>query len=448
MQVDLQDTIAAIASAAGGSLRGIVRISGPQAVASVAHCFRGAEPLDQISRSTVIRGQLSVQPAVTVPCDLYLWPTQRSYTRQPSAELHTIGSPPLLQMALRRLCTHGARLARPGEFTLRAFLAGRLDLTQAEAVLGVIDAQNSDQLDQALTQLAGGLSQPLNELRRQLIDLCADLEAGLDFVEDDITFVSQDELHQRLLTAGRQLRQLTDQLDTRHVDNAIPRVALVGRPNAGKSSLLNALLDSDAAMVSTVAGTTRDYVTDVVQLDGLPVRLVDTAGLEPDILSGPDQAAQLHTRQQLAQAQLLIHCLDSSESRSAEPLDAGPQKRLLVVTKSDLPAAFDPPAGAIFTSAKLRTGLDQLRASIRNRLAADAASSHHILSSTAARCRDSLRQSVESIDRAIALNRTKAGDELIAAEIRWALNQLGEVVGEVYTDDILDRVFSRFCIGK
>ena len=206
----LDDTIAAVASAAGGGARGIVRLSGPQAVEIVSRCFR---PLDasvgwkRFEHATAIPGRVSFQrcsdsepssPSAELTADLFLWPTRRSYTRQPLAEIHTLGSPPLLQAVLQSICAAGARLAEPGEFTLRAFLAGRIDLTQAEAVLGVIDAADRRQLHAALTQLAGGLSQPLLELRSELLDLLADLEAGLDFVEDDIRFIAPAELKNRL----------------------------------------------------------------------------------------------------------------------------------------------------------------------------------------------------------------------------------------------------------
>src|SRR5438045_8027325 len=197
MTFDLDDTIAAIASAPGGALRGIVRLSGPQAMACVAGLVRlhDGEARSSIAAPTCRRAVMQVSPELgDVPLVLYLWPTDRSYTRQPSAELHLPGSPPILEAVLAAVCQSGARLARPGEFTLRAFLAGRLDLTQAEAVLGVIDAGNRQELDAALSQLAGGLAKPLAMLRGQLLDLLAHLEAGLDSTDEDIDCISITEM--------------------------------------------------------------------------------------------------------------------------------------------------------------------------------------------------------------------------------------------------------------
>src|SRR5204862_8124866 len=169
----------------------------------------------------------------SLPAIIYLWPTARSYTRQPLAEIYLPGSPPLLDLAVRTLCTHGARLAEPGEFTLRAFLAGRLDLTQAEAVLGVIDARGSEELDTALAQLAGGLARPLHQLRDELLQLLAELEAGLDFVDEDIEFVSPLELIERLQSAGDLLDEISQQMASRHIANNGQQIALVGPPNVG-----------------------------------------------------------------------------------------------------------------------------------------------------------------------------------------------------------------------
>ena len=208
MHVD--ETIVAIASCPYGGLRGIVRVTGPDTVNCLRSIFRGNDDLSwwQVGRATRIPGAVLLAPPLgDAPCDLFLWPTERSYTRQPTAELHTLGASPLLQAVMKTVCQQGARLARPGEFTLRAFLAGRLDLAQAEAVLGVIDAVDDRQLEVALAQLAGGLSGPLTTLRDTLLNLCADLEAGLDFVDEDIQFISTEQLDRQLHAAqiGQQL---------------------------------------------------------------------------------------------------------------------------------------------------------------------------------------------------------------------------------------------------
>src|SRR5262249_27089380 len=314
----------------------------------VARCFRAddrAIELQHVRRACVIAGQIIRGPAADrppwdqfqLPCDLFLWPTRRSYTRQPLAEVHTFGSPPLLDAVLRALCDAGARLARPGEFTLRAFLAGRIDLMQAEAVLGVIDAADRRQLQSALEQLAGGLSRPLNGLRNDLLDLLADLEAGLDFVEEDIRFVSPEELAARLKSALDLLEQSSCQLAARGTGDGLARVALAGAPNAGKSSLFNALVGNSAAIVSAHPGTTRDYLVAKIDADGLPIELVDTAGVDTtcserlpwrsEISSDQHRpsgsaetsaetsiaaSAQARARQQREQAGLRLLCVDAT----------------------------------------------------------------------------------------------------------------------------------------
>lgn len=455
----IDDTIAAIATATGGAARAIVRVSGPNILAIVRAIFEPAEPTDWSSLLVATRIPGNVQITLdgrrelqSLPCDLFLWPTKLSYTRQPVAEFHTLGSPPLVEAVLRTVCSAGARLAEPGEFTLRAFLAGRIDLVQAEAVLGVIDAADRRQLDAALAQMAGGLTRPLQAVRDELLDLLADLEAGLDFVEEDIRFLSAADLERRLETAAQTIGRLAAQMQSRARTDVEPRVALVGSPNVGKSSLFNALAAGATALVSDAPGTTRDYLAARLDLDGLACMLIDTAGFDN---SAGDQilsvAAQL-MKAQRETADLELLCLDSSRPvnawESAQLLRT--QQHMVVFTKSDLPGDCSRLNGAIATSVVTGFGLNELRATIRSRLGAAAGetSPAGVVAATAVRCRESLRLAGESLERAHEIARRQAGDELIAGEIRAALSELGKVVGAIYTDDLLDRIFSRFCIGK
>lgn len=450
------DTIAAIASAAGGAARGIVRISGPQAIPIASSGWNSPVPLGDIREPTAVSGQLRLPELHSpLPVTLYCWPDARSYTRQPTVEIHTLGSPPLVELVLQHALRSGARLAEPGEFTLRSFLAGRLDLTQAEAVLGLIDARHQRQFDTALVQLAGGLSTPLARLREQLLELLAHLEAGLDFATEDIQFISADELDAQLRSAAEHVSAIAAQMQTRREANDIPRVVLYGWPNVGKSSLFNALTRQEHALVSPLSGTTRDYLAAELHSGGFVCRLIDTAGVEPSRGDPTISAAAQQMRdEQQAVSQLNLLCLDCTrplndwerqELFQQEPDDRG---KLVVLTKADGPRLLDAaPQGATATSAATGEGLPRLLQRLKELLTEEGADLSAV-ASTAARCGESLRLAAECLERARALAIGGGFEELVAAEVRAALVEIGKVVGAVYTDDVLDRIFSRFCIGK
>jgi tRNA modification GTPase len=479
----LDDTIAAIASPPGGAARGIVRISGPNTLACLAPLFRdeGRHTLAPVETPTALAGCLNLPDlAAPLPCDLYLWPEGRSYTGQPVAEAHTLGSQPLVEILVRALCRTGARLAEPGEFTLRAFLAGRIDLTQAEAVLGVIDATDRRELDVALTQLAGGLARPLDQLRDELLDLLAHLEAGFDFADEDLPFITPERLAAQCDKAARSVEKLTRRMTSRREGDAALRAVLIGRPNAGKSSLFNILACDAGAIVSERPGTTRDYLTAELDLDGVACRLVDTAGLESDlplpgdaeslVLAAQAQpkapalragdpeslvlAAQAVSRRQSRQAHVQLVCIESARPlgdwERSQLACATDGRRLVVITKVDLTGGDAPFAAssAIRTSSVTGEGIPLLRAALRRAVLEAAGCDAEVVAGTAARCRQSLHAAGEALDRAGRLVCHGRGEELIAAEIRLAIEELGRVVGAVCADDVLDRVFSRFCVGK
>lgn len=459
MPYSIDDTIVALASAPGGAVRGVVRVSGPDTLACLLACFRPESPaidLQSLVLPRVVPGSFDLgAPLGPLPCDLFFWPTARSYTRQISAELHTIGSPPLLDAAVQALCRHGARMAEPGEFTLRAFLAGRLDLTQAEAVLGVVDARDAQSLDVALAQLAGGLASPLGNLRCELLDLLADLEAGLDFADEDIAFLGDRDAADRLAHAQQSLDTVLRQISQRGTATRELRVVLRGWSNVGKSSLINALSDGDVAIVSDVAGTTRDYVSRQFSWNGLQGVLIDTAGVDdPDPHDAIGSQAQLLADAQRQQADLELLCLDASRELNswelAELNDTSCAARLIVWTKVDLGYATQRPAShnEAFTSSRTGSGIDPLRSRICELLVTAAAPPTLVVASTAGRCHSSLEAAIQHLNAARSLLLSSGGHELVAFELREALDQIGRVVGAVYTDDILDRVFQRFCIGK
>jgi tRNA modification GTPase len=469
---NLDDTIAAIASPSGGALRGVVRLSGPNLLTCLTQCFRARnrQELPRRGPPLCIPGELRIArfelETMCLPGDLFLWPTAKSYTRQPAAEFHTIGSLPLLAEALAAICRAGARPAEPGEFTLRAFLAGRIDLAQAEAVLGVVDARDTSHLQRALQQLAGGLSRPLASLREDLLNLLADLEAGLDFAEEEIEFVPRGRVASLLADASRQVARIAGQLRSRGELGTAVRVVLIGPPNAGKSSLFNMMVERFAApkkaehpaIVTPIPGTTRDYLIARIHLEGVICELVDTAGQPATPAGAIDQAASQLAIKQQEQADIVLVCLpvDSPDWPALPPATATSSHRILVITKSDLqPPPARPIADAtrgeaspIRTSCVTGTGCDDLAAAIRLGAAGGPAPADSAVSATALRCRDSLRRAAATLERARQLALLESGDELVAAEIRGALVELGTVVGTVYTDDILDRIFGKFCIGK
>jgi tRNA modification GTPase len=488
----LDDTIAAIASPPGGAARGIVRISGPQAIDCLERLFR-AVPISEsgagvasppprpgrascddtrsgeteLDRGRALRSLQSPHAVVgelrmaelhsPLPCEAYVWPDGRSYTGQPVVEIHTLGSPPLLQLVLRSVCAAGARLAGPGEFTLRAFLAGRIDLTQAEAVLGVIDADDPHALNVALAQLAGGLARPLSRLRDTLVDLLAHVEAGFDFADEDLAFITHEDLDRQLAAACRQLAGVRRQVAARGEATDAICAVLVGRPNTGKSSLFNVLSGNRAALVSDHPGTTRDYLTADIDLDGVKCRLVDTAGTGDERPAAGDarratvdQTAHSLATEQRRAAQVQVLCLDATRTLDAwerSELAGNGDQRIIVLTKCDARRQTDCQQFAMETSSVTGQGIAALRGELRRRTLAAGENRGDVVAGTAARCAESLRLAARALRRARRVA-TARQEDLAAAEMRAALEELDKVVGAVYTEDVLDRIFSRFCVGK
>ena len=453
MSLAVDDTIAAIATAAGRGLRGIVRLSGPSTRSCLDKSLRGgaAGPAG-VSSASCSQVHFHCPPPIgEIPCQLYFWPTSRSYTRQVSAEIHVPGSAVLLDCVLEQLCCNGARLARPGEFTLRAFLAGRIDLTQAEAVLGVIHASGKEELDQSLGQLAGGLASPLQQLRSSLLDLLAELEAGLDFVEDEIRFISPRELDQQLHKAQQQLDDVASTLESRRGSETDYRVVIAGAPNVGKSTLFNRLAESATALVSSQPGTTRDYLSCQVNLGDARCLLVDTAGLDSaTAMDAVGHASQQASGEQRQAADLVVFCIDGSRAPrpwEQELASSGEPDWLVIVTKSDQPIHPQAAPLGIPVSSQQGEGLEQLQQQMIRRIG-ETRRPAHAARLTATRCQQTIRQASESLASARQLVADMRGGELVAVEVRFALDAVGQVTGEISTDEILDRIFSRFCIGK
>ncbi|HZT79997.1 MAG TPA: GTPase [Gemmataceae bacterium] len=443
MLPDPQDTIVALSSAPGPGGRAVVRLSGPGALRVAASVFTAPGPILPGARR-LYPGQAALPGvAAPLPADLYAWPAPHSYTGQEMAELHTVSCPPLVELLVAQLLAAGARAAGPGEFTQRAFLAGKLDLTRAEAVRAVIEAGSRDELKSALAQLAGGIAGPLQRLRADLLDLLADVEAALDFADEDLRFVGTEELLNRLAAALAAVTLAGKQLEGRSVGGRPFRVALAGRPNAGKSSLFNALCGSAAALVSPAPGTTRDYLVARLDLGGVAAELIDTPGWQ-EADGGLAGQAQALGRDQVGQADLVLLCVEAGRTPDAE------ERRLLregaavvgLATKCDL---GEPAAGLLATSASAGTGLGGLRDLLAERARAHARPAS---APSLSRCRHHVAACLEHLRRAHGHVLFEDAPELLALELRGALDQLGEMVGAVYSDDLLDRIFSRFCIGK
>ena len=454
MRFDTESTICAIATGAEGAFRGAIRVTGPDSVAVVAKaCSLWLSQLGCISRASRLQQTIELPSLGPIDVDIFVWPDSRSYTGQPSVELHCLGNIIILQSIQSRLIENGAVLAQPGEFTLRAFLAGRLDLTQCEAVLGVIHATNDRSLNVALSQLAGGLSEPLSQLRTSLVNLLADIEAGLDFVEEDISFICQSQIISRLDDAITVVHELLFQMESRAAQTVHLQVAIVGPPNAGKSSLINAMANHPVSIVSPEPGTTRDYVRLRLDLGEVVIDVLDTAGLENEEGTTPQALAQELTQKQIENADLVLYCLSVDDSESLEcKLDQFQAPTWLVRTKCDLEST-----GRILTrnyarefsvSTMHRLSAKRISNELREWATAKLESANQVLPLTAARCQASLSNAVQALLYAKDATENQRGDEVIASEIRLALEEIGLVAGTVYTDDILDALFSRFCIGK
>jgi len=466
VSLDVDDTIVAIASAPGPGLRGIVRVTGPKTLELVETLFENYDSprFPNRSRPTLVQGQMTIDQGLKVNIGLYLWPTDRSYTRQPTAEFHLIGSRPVLEMVLNKICGHGARLARPGEFTLRAFLSGRIDLTQAEAVLAVIDSSGEQQLDTALRQMAGGLAGPLGSIRDDLIGALAELEAGLDFVEEDIEFITRSQLLKQLEYTGKALETIQEQISLRDRGTEASRVVLWGEPNSGKSSLFNSLLGTQQSIVTEVAGTTTDFLVGELILKSMKLDLVDTAGAEKRSEYISSQAQQ-HRIEQQEQADAGLFCIDSFRETTRwekEQLSNLTTSCVVVLTKLDLHSStskrlnnlsqeirslgFGGPI--VSTSSESGVGLESLAEEISLAVINSQSPDQSIVGTTVLRASESLRDASAAVEHAKDALIHRLGDELVASEIRRSLEALGQVVGAIYTDDILDLVFGRFCIGK
>ena len=453
------DTIAAIATPPGQAGIGIVRLSGPEAQAIAGKFFRPATHRTfPLPTHHLILGQIISSDTGQVVDEVLLTAMHgpHSYTREDVVEIHCHSGYAVLRQVLHLALQHGARLAEPGEFTLRAFLSGRLDLTQAEAVLEIIEARSSACLKVAAAHLAGGLGRKMTELREAFLDVLARIEADLDFGEE-VAPLEYDELLSPLQSLQLDIAALGHSYGQGRLLREGLQVVLAGRPNVGKSSLLNQLLQTDRALVTDIPGTTRDVIAEHLVIQGLPVCLVDTAGLR-QAHNKVEELGIERTRQQLSQADLVLYLMDASEpwhAEDAEQLAAlAEQPALLVLNKIDLPVKVDQssvPATwshpIVKVSALTGAGLPALKEAIFAAALGDSSPvSPQVV--TQARHKQHLERCQEALNRALDLIRTGQPPELLALELQTGVQELGAILGLEIGEDVLDRIFSRFCVGK
>lgn len=460
--IDMNDTITAIATPSGEGGIGIIRISGKDALAIASNLFHPAtgEALQEPEPQKVLFGEVcdpeSKQCIDQVLLTFFKGP--KSYTAEDVIEISAHGGTWITSRILELILGQGARLAEPGEFTRRAFTNGKLDLTQAEAVADVIDSASDKALISALAQLKGGLSRRLGTLHETLLNAQAQLEATIDFSEDGLTFQSREATQNQIQQVENDLRKLVHSFQQGRIYREGMRIALVGKPNVGKSSLLNALLREDRAIVTAYAGTTRDTLEERVRIKDTHIIIIDSAGLRnnPEVI---EEEGIERTRLALEKSDLVLVVFDQSE-----PLDdndkllmnaVGEKPRLVVLNKSDLPSSWPPDQLKEFLtgeqpinlSAKTLEGFDSLEEVLYQKAIGGERATESIII-TRERHRDHLQQAAEALQRASESLLEGLSEELVAVDVTLAMEHLGAVLGKTFEEDLLDKIFGQFCIGK
>ena len=442
------DTIVAPATAAGGAIA-VVRMSGPSALAICDTVFSGARRAGEAAGYTVLYGTIADGARVLDDVLVTVFRAPHSYTGEDAVEISCHGSRYIVRELLALLVRRGARMATPGEFTSRAFLGGKLDLSQAEAVADLNASGSRAAHTLATDQMRGGYSAELETLRGELLRLASLLELELDFGEEEVEFADRTELRAAMERIGAKIDRL---IDSFALGNAIKEgvaVAIVGRPNVGKSTLLNRLLNEERALVSEIPGTTRDPIEATLNLDGILYRFIDTAGLR----TTDDAIERMGIERayaSVARAQIVLQVFDAADP-AVETLDLRPdQCRILIANKIDRmdPAAapVSLPDGALPLSAREGRGMEQLLERLRAAVDASALDDGRTIVSNS-RHYEALHHARTALDAALGGLETLPSD-LLGEEIRQAIFHLGTITGEITTDEVLDQIFSKFCIGK
>ena len=453
----LDDTIAAIATPLGEGGLAVIRISGSQALEIAERSFvavgktsvkPSAAPTHTIHYGKILRHGKTVDEVL-----LAVMRAPRTFTREDVVEISCHGGLLPAKMVLETILENGARLATPGEFTKRAFLNGRIDLAQAEAVADLIHSRTELALAAANEQLAGKLSQRINTLRDDMIKILAHVEAHIDFPDEDIAPDTKEKLISRLESAANFMGELLRTANEGQILRRGIRAAIIGRPNAGKSSLLNQLLGRDRAIVSHIPGTTRDTIEETANIRGLPVIFIDTAGLRE---AGDEIEVEgiRRSRESLASAEFILHVLDGSEPLTAADekflAEFAAKKRILVRNKIDLPPQLNlsPEIKTIDVCCVSGKGIESLKDQIKNLIWSGEIKAEMLQVMINSRHQEALARACTATERTVSALRENLTLELVALDLRIATNAVGEIVGKTTTEDLLDSIFSQFCIGK
>lgn len=459
------DTIAAISTPLGEGGIGVVRLSGKKALPIAEKLFHSPKnkSLRDVKSHSVIYGFIK-DPAAEIIIDEILAMVMRSpysYTREDVVEIHCHGGMVPLRKSLELVLKHGARLADPGEFTKRAFMNGRLDLSQAEAVLDLVKSKTDESRRIAIEQLQGGLSEKITTVRDSLTGLCVNIEAYIDFPEDEIETASKKTMLQLMKDIGSDLELLIKTYDEARFFREGLSTAIVGRPNVGKSSLLNALIKKDRAIVTEFPGTTRDVIEEYLNIKGLPLRIMDTAGIR-DVQDAAEQEGVKRSLRSIEHADLVIAIFDRNETLKDEDVEVlnkiKNKNAIIVLNKCDLPFVVDEDvlvshvtpynAPVLHISATRGDRLERLKDSIVESCLKNWKEERDGIVISNLRHKIALEHATISLERARQALTDDQPLEILALEIRDALDRLGEIVGSVTTEDILNMIFDEFCIGK
>jgi tRNA modification GTPase len=456
MHNSTEETIVALATPAGTGAIGIIRLSGPDAITIANSVFKGKDLTKQDSH-TIHFGQIIDGDVVLDEALVSLFIAPRSYTRENVVEISCHGSHYILESVIKLLIKHGARAAKPGEFTLRAFLNGQLDLSQAEAVADLIASNSKASQQVAMQQLRGGFSSQLQQLREQLVHFASLVELELDFSEEDVEFANRGQLKQLIVEILKVVGRLVESFELGNAIKQGVNTVIAGRPNAGKSTLLNALLNEERAIVSHIPGTTRDTIEEILNINGINFRLIDTAGIR-EATDTIEQIGVQRTMEKINQSALLIYVYDASVitaeelNNDLESLQKPGITLLIVANKADLLSekqlsALPQAENTVTISAKEKLYIDDLKQKIYSSAVKYQLSGDETLV-TNIRHLEALQKTQEALSRLLGGIDTQVTSDFLAMDIKQALHYLGEITGTVTTDDLLDNIFSKFCIGK